>query len=148
MASLKGGGVGRLMANAILNFHFDFLNPSLRFHFLNNRSCNWSWIIEPHTNMYTMGEDLVCTGQRWTGQIMNFYHASKRSHRAPFVINWWPLSIHDCTTVQSDILQPFRSKIFLSHQGFKKPTPVTDIIKDNDFPCRLHCFHLKHPKDI
>ena len=23
------GGVGRLMANAILNFHFDFLNPSL-----------------------------------------------------------------------------------------------------------------------
>ena len=24
-----GGGVGRLMANAILNFHFDFLNPSL-----------------------------------------------------------------------------------------------------------------------
>ena len=25
-----GGGVGRLMANAILNFHFDYLNPSLR----------------------------------------------------------------------------------------------------------------------
>ena len=24
-----GGGVGRLMANAILNFHFDFLNTSL-----------------------------------------------------------------------------------------------------------------------
>ena len=24
-----GGGVGRLMANAILNFHFDFLHPSL-----------------------------------------------------------------------------------------------------------------------
>ena len=24
-----GGGVGRLMANAILNFHFDYLNPSL-----------------------------------------------------------------------------------------------------------------------
>ena len=24
-----GGGVGPLMANAILNFHFDFLNPSL-----------------------------------------------------------------------------------------------------------------------
>ena len=24
-----GGGVGRLMANAILNFHFDFLTPSL-----------------------------------------------------------------------------------------------------------------------
>ena len=23
------GGVGRLMANAILNFHFDFLHPSL-----------------------------------------------------------------------------------------------------------------------
>ena len=27
---LRGGwGVGRLMANAILNFHFDYLNPSL-----------------------------------------------------------------------------------------------------------------------
>ena len=26
---LRGGGVGRLMANAILNFHFDFLHPSL-----------------------------------------------------------------------------------------------------------------------
>ena len=26
---LKGGGVGRLMANAILNFHFDFLHTSL-----------------------------------------------------------------------------------------------------------------------
>ena len=25
-----GGGVGPLMANAILNFHFDFLTPSLR----------------------------------------------------------------------------------------------------------------------
>ena len=24
-----GGGVGRLMANAILNFHFDFLHTSL-----------------------------------------------------------------------------------------------------------------------
>ena len=27
--AIKGGGVGRLMANAILNFHFDFLTPSL-----------------------------------------------------------------------------------------------------------------------
>ena len=27
--ALKGGGVGRLMANAILNFHFDYLKPSL-----------------------------------------------------------------------------------------------------------------------
>ena len=26
---LRGGGGGRQMANAILNFHFDFLNPSL-----------------------------------------------------------------------------------------------------------------------
>ena len=26
---LRGGGVGRLRANAILNFHFDFLTPSL-----------------------------------------------------------------------------------------------------------------------
>ena len=29
--AIKGGGVGPLMANAILNFHFDFLNPSLRY---------------------------------------------------------------------------------------------------------------------
>ena len=29
--AIKGeGGVGRLMANAILNFHFDYLNPSLK----------------------------------------------------------------------------------------------------------------------
>ena len=27
--AIKGGGVGPLMANAILNFHFDFLTPSL-----------------------------------------------------------------------------------------------------------------------
>ena len=27
--AIKGGGVGLLMANAILNFHFDYLNPSL-----------------------------------------------------------------------------------------------------------------------
>ena len=27
---LRGGGIGPLMANAILNFHFDYLNPSLR----------------------------------------------------------------------------------------------------------------------
>ena len=27
--AIKGGGVGPLMANAILNFHFDFLHPSL-----------------------------------------------------------------------------------------------------------------------
>ena len=26
-----GGGVGRLMENAILNFHFDYLKPSLTF---------------------------------------------------------------------------------------------------------------------
>ena len=26
-----GGGGGPLMANAILNFHFDFLNPSLTY---------------------------------------------------------------------------------------------------------------------
>ena len=28
--SSVGGGVGRLMANAILNFLFDYLNPSLK----------------------------------------------------------------------------------------------------------------------
>ena len=27
--AIKGGGARPLMANAILNFHFDFLNPSL-----------------------------------------------------------------------------------------------------------------------
>ena len=27
--AIKGGGVAPLMANAILNFHFDFLTPSL-----------------------------------------------------------------------------------------------------------------------
>ena len=27
--AIKGGGVGPQMANAILNFHFDFLHPSL-----------------------------------------------------------------------------------------------------------------------
>ena len=27
--AIKGGGVGPLMANAILNFHFDYLTPSL-----------------------------------------------------------------------------------------------------------------------
>ena len=27
--AIKGGGVGPLMANAILNFHFDFPHPSL-----------------------------------------------------------------------------------------------------------------------
>ena len=29
ICAIKGGGVGRLMANAILNFHFDYLHPSL-----------------------------------------------------------------------------------------------------------------------
>ena len=28
--AIKGGGVGRLMANAILNFHFDYPHTSLR----------------------------------------------------------------------------------------------------------------------
>ena len=36
--AIKGGGVGPLMANAILNFHFDYLttslNPSTGNHFL------------------------------------------------------------------------------------------------------------------
>ena len=29
ICAIKGGGVGPLMANAILNFHFDFLTTSL-----------------------------------------------------------------------------------------------------------------------
>ena len=29
ICAIKGGGVGRLMANAILNFHFDFPGTSL-----------------------------------------------------------------------------------------------------------------------
>ena len=41
----KGGGVGRLMANAILNFHFDFLNTSLiLFQSNSNTSFNLSWL--------------------------------------------------------------------------------------------------------
>ena len=28
--SNKGGGVRRLMEKSILNFHFDYLNPSIR----------------------------------------------------------------------------------------------------------------------
>ena len=31
--AIKGGGVGRLMANAILNFHFDFPHTSLFMHY-------------------------------------------------------------------------------------------------------------------
>ena len=29
ICAIKGGGVGRLMANTILNFHFDYPHPSL-----------------------------------------------------------------------------------------------------------------------
>ena len=29
ICAIKGGGVGRLMANAILNFHFDYRHTSL-----------------------------------------------------------------------------------------------------------------------
>ena len=29
ICAIKGGGVGRLMANAIKNFHFDYLHTSL-----------------------------------------------------------------------------------------------------------------------
>ena len=36
--AIKGGGVGRLMANAILNFHFDFLHLSL---ILTAGICHW-----------------------------------------------------------------------------------------------------------
>ena len=32
-----GGGGGRLMANAILNFHFDYLKPSLMLYLFPNR---------------------------------------------------------------------------------------------------------------
>ena len=37
--AIKGGGVGPLMANAILNFHFDFLTTSLSKHLE-----QWTWI--------------------------------------------------------------------------------------------------------
>ena len=37
--AIKGGGAGPLMANAILNFHFDYLNPSLRVSILNRTKC-------------------------------------------------------------------------------------------------------------
>ena len=35
--AIKGGGVGRLMANAILNFHFDYLHTSLSSIHVNNK---------------------------------------------------------------------------------------------------------------
>ena len=44
--TVRGGGVGRLMANAILNFHFDYRHPSLSYsvfniiHTLINQSCD------------------------------------------------------------------------------------------------------------
>ena len=41
--AINWGGVGRLMANAILNFHFDFLHPSLS----NVGFTNFSFIIAP-----------------------------------------------------------------------------------------------------
>ena len=37
--AIKGGGVGRLMANAILNFHFDFLHPSLNMSLKKSNIC-------------------------------------------------------------------------------------------------------------
>ena len=45
--AIKGGGVGRLMANAILNFHFDYLNPSLRvIWWFSDLAIDYSWEIE------------------------------------------------------------------------------------------------------
>ena len=41
---LRGGGAGRLMANAILNFHFDYLNPSLKFTVVLSLSLRLLWI--------------------------------------------------------------------------------------------------------
>ena len=39
------GGVGCLMANAILNFHFDFLNPSLSYNCQCHRWIAKNWIL-------------------------------------------------------------------------------------------------------
>ena len=36
ICAIKGGGVRRLMAKAILNFHFDYWNPSLSRSLLND----------------------------------------------------------------------------------------------------------------
>ena len=44
--AIKGGGGGRLMANAILNFHFDFLNPSLTNDSSLNQHCNIMLIVD------------------------------------------------------------------------------------------------------
>ena len=44
--AIKGGGVGRLMANAILNFHFDFPHPSLIGHAAH--SCPLSRVHKDH----------------------------------------------------------------------------------------------------
>ena len=50
--AIKGGGGGRLMANAILNFHFDFLHTSLRY-------MSGAWI-----------DDFIIS-RRWTTSYMN-----------------------------------------------------------------------------
>ena len=52
-----GGGGGPLMANAILNFHFDFLNPSLIRYIANMKrrkkieEDTKEWMILPHSSL-------------------------------------------------------------------------------------------------
>ena len=66
--AIKGGGVGPLMANAILNFHFDYLTPSL-IYFAANLGGHWicevlqkkpsTFAIGMHLNKYWITHSLI-----------------------------------------------------------------------------------------
>ena len=61
--AIKGGGVGRLMANAILNFHFDFLTTSLMWYELNprvRRAFGNVWNISPSRPTSQLGSCIPC----------------------------------------------------------------------------------------
>ena len=55
---LKGGGVGRPMANTILNFHFDYWNPSLTCELaLNTKTCIRQHILNDRIDLETFSFD-------------------------------------------------------------------------------------------
>ena len=61
---LRGGGVRPLMANAILNFHFDFLHPSLTCHYFIYQYLNSSvyGVIRYH-RFFSKVENTLFTGK-------------------------------------------------------------------------------------
>ena len=71
ICAIKGGGVGPLMANAILNFHFDFLTPSLIIKIVLNKK---SIVSEPYINAHMPLQPqrqggiggMACLGRGWT----------------------------------------------------------------------------------